>query len=507
MQPKFWEKNPCFFLAKAGNTVKKAKNGRMLWPAVLGARMVFSSLLFLFGFLPLTLAAYYLLPRRARNPVLFFASLLFYAYGEPVYLFLMLLSITTAFCFGLRIEKYLLVNPKKAKRTAIASILVTLSFLFFFKYYNFFAGMISALPGITLSPIAGLMLPIGISFYTFQILSYTVDLWRGECAVQRNYLLFGTYVTLFPQLIAGPIVRYREIDRQLTERKETVEGFAAGAIRFCAGLAKKMLLGDLLASGYEYYQTLLALHPTVDAAWLAAILFSLHLYFDFSGYTDMALGLGKMFGFDFPENFHYPYCATSITDFWRRWHISLSSWFKEYVYIPLGGNKKGKLTTLRNLLIVWLLTGFWHGAGWNFILWGLYYGVLLILEKLFLSRLLEKLPRLFRHLYTILLTLFGFLLFSSSGFIEAGNWFSALFGIGTVGLSSTLSSYQFLHMLPLLAIACLGATPLPRRVTTRLFAAHPKLSFLAPAVCLIALFLSSAYLVDSSYSPFAYFNF
>lgn len=469
--------------------------------------MVFSSLIFLFGFLPLTLAAYYLLPRRWRNAVLFFSSLLFYAYGEPVYLFLMLASLTAAFLFGLRIEKYRQSSPKKARRAYLSSIVVTLSFLLFFKYYNFFAESVSFLPGVTVTPIEGLALPIGISFYTFQILSYTIDLWHGDCDLQKNYLLFGTYVALFPQLIAGPIVRYREIDLQLTDRKESTEAFAVGALRFSVGLSKKVLIGDLLASGYEYYKTLLALKPTVDAAWLTLLLFTLHLYFDFSGYTDMALGLGKLFGFDFPENFRYPYCATSITDFWRRWHISLSSWFREYVYIPLGGNRRGKLRTLRNLLVVWLLTGLWHGAGWNFVLWGLFYAILLILEKLFLKRLLERLPKIVGRIYTLTLTLFGFLLFSSESLAAVASHFAALFGFGTLGFSSASSGYQFLRLLPLLAIACLGATPIPKRLAEKLTANRPRLAFLAPVVCLCLLILSCAYLVDSTYSPFAYFNF
>ena len=469
--------------------------------------MVFSSLIFLFGFLPLTLALYYLLPRACRNSVLFLTSLLFYAFGEPIYLFLMLLSLTAAYLFGLRIAKFRKSNVKKAKRAYVASVIFTLSLLFFFKYYNFLAGAIGILP-----QISGLVLPIGISFYTFQILSYTVDLWRGEIEVQRKYLAFGTYVTFFPQLIAGPIVRYRELDGQLTERKESVECFSGGVLRFSIGLAKKLLLGDMLAAGYEYYKTLLELTPTALAAWMAILLYTLHLYFDFSGYTDMALGLGKLFGFTLPENFDYPYTATSITDFWRRWHISLSSWCREYVYLPLGGNRGGLLLTCRNLLLVWLLTGIWHGAGWNFVLWGLYFGILLIFEKLFLLRALERAPKALRHLYTVLLVLFGFVLFSQSDLLSAGRLFGALFGIGTLSREATegmggRAVYQLLHLLPLLFIACIGATPLPKRALEKLTEKHPKLSCLTPLFCLFLLGLSTAYLVDSTYSPFAYFNF
>ena len=474
--------------------------------------MVFSSLIFLFGFLPLILALYYLAPRRARNAILFFGSLLFYAYGEPVYLFLMLLSLSAAYLFGLRIAKYRTTDPRRAKRTFVASVVFTLSLLFFFKYYNFFAVSLSRLPGIELPQVKGLLLPIGISFYTFQILSYTIDLYRGEIDLQRNYLAFGTYVTLFPQLIAGPIVRYRELDRQLAERKESVEAFSDGALRFSVGLAKKLLLGDALAASYESYKTLLAIEPTPLAAWLAILLYTLHLYFDFSGYTDMALGLGKLFGFTLPENFNYPYTATSITDFWRRWHISLSLWFRAYLYIPLGGNRKGLFITCRNLLLVWLLTGVWHGAGWNFVLWGLYFGVILILEKLFLLRFLERLPKALRHLYAILLVLFGFLLFSEPDLALATRQFFALFGVGTLSretlaVKGNLAAYQLLHLLPLLFVACLGATPLPKRAWNDLTAKHPKLSRLSPLVCLILVVLSVSYLVDSTYSPFAYFNF
>ena len=465
--------------------------------------MVFSSLIFLFGFLPLTLALYYLLPRKCRNLVLFCTSLLFYAFGEPVYLFLMLLSLTAAYLFGLRIAKFRTENPKKAKRAFVASILFTLSLLFFFKYYHFLADVSGIFP-----KIPGLVLPIGISFYTFQILSYTIDLFRGEIDVQKNYLAFGTYVTLFPQLIAGPIVRYRELDDQLSARKESFERFSDGVLRFSIGLAKKLLLGDALAAGYEYYKTLLELTPTALAAWMAILLYTLHLYFDFSGYTDMALGLGKLFGFELPENFDYPYTATSITDFWRRWHISLSSWFREYVYIPLGGNRKGLFVTCRNLLLVWLLTGIWHGAGWNFLLWGLCFGILLMLEKLFLLRALERFPKAFRHLYTLLLVLLGFVLFSQPDLPSAGKLFSALFGVGALSVEAdSFALYQLLHLLPLLFIACLGATPLPKRALQELTAKHPKLLQITPLFCLLLLGLSTAYLVDSTYSPFAYFNF
>ncbi|MBO7274176.1 MAG: MBOAT family protein [Clostridia bacterium] len=322
--------------------------------------------------------------------MLFLVSLLFYAWGEPVYVLLMLLSLTLAYLFGIFIGKNRTAHPLRAKTLTTISVCVSLSFLFFFKYYNFFAINLSRLPIIHIPTVAELVLPIGISFYTFQIISYTVDVYRGDCKAQRNYINFGAYVTLFPQLIAGPIVRYTEIDEQLTSRRETVCDFAQGIFRFVVGLSKKVLIGDALAAGYLYFQESGAIRSTTLGAWMVVILYSLHLYYDFSGYSDMAIGLGRMFGFRFPENFNYPYIAKSITEFWRRWHISLSSWFREYVYIPLGGNRVGTLKRYRNLAIVWLLTGFWHGADWNFVLWGIYFAILLILERAFLLRLWKK---------------------------------------------------------------------------------------------------------------------
>ena len=343
--------------------------------------MVFSSLIFLFAYLPAVWLIYFIMPRKGKNLALFLVSLFFYAWGEPIYVLLMLVSTTLAYLFGLLIGTYREGNPRRAKIFTALSVCVSLSFLLFFKYYNFFAQNLSRLPIISIPMITGLALPIGISFYTFQIISYTVDVYRGDCAAQRNYINFGAYVTLFPQLIAGPIVRYTEIDEQLTSRRENVDDFAAGILRFVAGLAKKVLIGDSLAAGFVYFQDSGAVQPTVVGAWLTVILYSLHLYYDFSGYSDMAIGLGRMFGFRFPENFNYPYISKSITEFWRRWHISLSSWFREYVYIPLGGNRVGTFKRYRNLAIVWLLTGFWHGADWNFVLWGVYFAVILILER------------------------------------------------------------------------------------------------------------------------------
>ncbi len=469
--------------------------------------MIFSSLIFLFLYLPITLICYFLAPRRLKNTVLFVLSLLFYAWGEPLCIFLMLASITSAYGFGFLIEKYRETTPRYARWAMLGSVAVSLSFLLFFKYYNFFAENLSRIPFVSIPVIARLALPIGISFYTFQIISYTVDLYRGDCRLQRNYIAFGTYVTLFPQLVAGPIVRYREIDRQLSHRCETVEGFARGVSRFSAGLCKKVLVGDALAAGYAYMSEMSVLSPSVLGAWMAAIFFTLHLYYDFSGYSDMAIGMGRMLGFDFPENFRYPYVARSITEFWRRWHISLSTWFREYIYIPLGGNRRGRFRTYRNLAVVWLLTGLWHGANWNFVLWGVYFAVLLILEKAFVGRLLGRIPSLFQHLYALFLVVVGFVLFSHTDLGEVWRLLSQMLGLGGTVLSNPSVVYRTLRTLPLLLIAAVGATPLLRCAWDRLLAKRPRAELLTPALCMAALLLSTAYLVDSTFSPFAYAQF
>ncbi len=469
--------------------------------------MVFSSLIFLFGFLPLTLLCYYCVPRVWRNLVLFVFSLLFYGWGEPIYLFLMLFSVTTAYLFGFLIEKYKETEPKRAKRALILSLAVNLFLLLFFKYYPFFAENLSRLPFVSLPKLKDLRLPIGISFYTFQIMSYTVDVYRNDCKVQRSYVRFGTYVTLFPQLVAGPIVRYQTVDRELCERRETVDDFAAGVTRFCCGLAKKVLVGDALAAGHAYYLALADFELTALGAWMTAILYTLHLYYDFSGYSDMAIGLGKMFGFHFPENFNYPYISKSITEFWRRWHISLSTWFREYVYIPLGGNRRGKARQYWNLAVVWFLTGFWHGANWNFLLWGVYYCILLILEKAFLLRILKKAPRFVSHLYTLFWVTVGFLIFSNTDLSLLGRSLLALFGVGCDSTSSNAVLYQLLRLLPLIAIAAIGATPMPRKLLQRLGERFRLGKVLVPILCASAFLLSTAYLVDSTYSPFAYTQF
>ena len=388
--------------------------------------MVFSSLEFIFVFLASVLAVYYLVPPKARNIVLLLFSLVFYGWGEPVYVFLMIATITVDYICGYIIGRDLDSKPKRAKVTLIVSIVINLALLGVFKYYDFFAGTLNSLLGRGVFPTLGLTLPIGISFYTFQALSYVIDVYRRDARVQKNIAAFGTYVTLFPQLIAGPIVRYADVDDQLRERTHSLTLFASGCRTFICGLAKKILLAN--AAGAMWNSLSAAAEPDALGAWLAIVFYTFQIYFDFSGYSDMAIGLGKMFGFSFRENFYYPYVSESITEFWRRWHISLSTWFREYVYIPLGGNRKGVGRTYFNLFCVWLLTGLWHGASWNFVLWGLYYFALLVIEKTFLLRLLERAPNFLRHIYSMAAVIFGWLLFVIEDVSSIGAYLSRMFG-------------------------------------------------------------------------------
>lgn len=455
--------------------------------------MVFSSLIFLFCYLPVVLLVHKFAPLRLRNLVLLLFSLLFYGWGEPVYICLMVFSTVLDYTHGMLVEKFR-ARDRLARLFVASSVVCNLGLLFFFKYYDFIAGMVGL-------PLLGLPLPIGISFYTFQTMSYTIDVYRGDAPVQKNPVSFGAYVTLFPQLIAGPIVKYKEVARELDSRTVTVEKFGSGVLLFTAGLAKKVLLANNIGSLWDYYKA--QSDPTALGAWLGILAFAFQLYFDFSGYSDMARGLGRMFGFTFLENFNYPYLSKSASEFWRRWHISLGSWFREYLYIPLGGNRKGATRTVLNLAIVWLCTGLWHGASWNFVLWGAYYGLILILEKLFLLRLLERLPRVFQHLYALAVVLFGWVLFAVEDLAGIGSYFSALFGSGGALLPADL--YQLLSYLPLLLVLGLGATPLARNLFWRIPARARNL--LAPVAAALGLFFCSAYLVDATYNPFLYFRF
>ena len=366
--------------------------------------MVFSSLTFLYAYLPIVLVIYFTVPARFRNLILFFVSLFFYGWGGPVYVFLMIFSIFFNFMFGKGIAKYRDVNQKIAKQYLVLDIVLNLAILGFFKYYDFLIGNLNVI-GLTFLQPLHLELPIGISFYTFQTMSYPIDLYRHDTDPQKKFINFGAYVTMFPQLIAGPIVRYRDIASMLDDRKENYAQFASGVQRFTVGLCKKVLLANSAGTVWKFVTGLAPSETSVLTAWLGILFYAFQIYFDFSGYSDMAIGLGEMFGFEFLENFNYPYISKSITDFWRRWHMSLSYWFRDYVYIPLGGNRLGLRRQIINILIVWLLTGFWHGASWNFVLWGLFYGFVLIIEKIFLLKNLEKAPGWVCHLYTIVIVL------------------------------------------------------------------------------------------------------
>lgn len=473
--------------------------------------MVFSSPVFLFAYLPLTLAVYYLMPLRWRNLALFLLSLVFYGWDKPIYIPVMLFSVTVSYLCGFPIGKYRDRDRHRARVWLVVSLVLNLSVLVFFKYTNFIIENLRLIPPLAgvLHPLEWLELPIGISFYTFQIMSYSIDLYRGENETQRSYIAFGTYVALFPQLIAGPIVRYRDVDRQLLSRTHTVDRFASGVRRFAVGFGKKILLGDALAAVYAYLSTAADFEFTVLSGWLMVATYTLHIYFDFSGYSDMAIGLGRMFGFEFPENFRYPYMASSITDFWRRWHITLSTWFREYVYIPLGGNRRGRARQYFNLAVVWLLTGLWHGASWNFVLWGLFYLILLVAEKAFLLRLLERnrLTRVLGHTGALLLVGIGWMIFDHTDLGEAFRIIGGLFGIGTAGFAAATVSWQALRLLPLLAVSVAAATPYPTRLWNRLTGRRPALTVLEPVLLVAVLALSVACAVRSDYSPFLYFNF
>lgn len=462
--------------------------------------MIFSSIPFLYYFLPVVLLVYGLTPREGKNAVLLLFSLVFYGWGEPKYLAVMLVCTALGYGFGLALGRA--GRPGVRKALLAASVLSSLSFLVYFKYADFFLSNFNALTGASL-PLLQLTLPVGISFYTFQILSYTVDVYRGEAQVQKNPIDLACYVTMFPQLIAGPIVRYTDVAEQLKQRGRG--DFQKGASRFLVGLGKKILLANLLG------EVCAAWRGTQDGSvlfsWLYAVSYTLHIYFDFSGYSDMAIGLGALLGFRFPENFNYPYIAASVTEFWRRWHMTLSRWFRDYVYIPLGGNRKGMGKQLRNILIVWLLTGFWHGAAWNFLCWGLYFAALLILEKLVLLRFLEK-HRIFGHVYLLLAVVFGFALFDASTLSGAWDCIRGMLGLGSLPIASAEGLYLLKSNALLLILAALGATPLPKRIAKALEARCPKAAALLHPVALCALLLiCTAYLVDGSYNPFLYFRF
>ena len=468
--------------------------------------MLFSSIVFLFSFLPAVMILYYLLPVRFRNVILLLASLVFYAWGEPVYLFLMLLSILFNYFSGLDIARNLQ-DKRAAKRSLVFNLIINLAVLGFFKYEGFVLDTLNGILPVHISYHA-LPLPIGISFYTFQILSYIIDVYRGNVKVQTNLPNFALYVTMFPQLIAGPIVQYADVDEQLASREVSRTKFGEGSMYFIRGLAKKVLLANTSGMIFTEVSGLAKGNIAVMTAWLGAFAYMFQIYFDFSGYSDMAIGLGKMFGFEFNMNFNYPYVSKSITEFWRRWHISLSSWFRDYVYIPLGGNRVSKIKHIRNLLIVWFLTGLWHGAAWNFVAWGLYYGVILIIEKYLLSPVLDRLPDVVRHIYSIVLVVIGWVLFFSSSFGQAADYIRVMFGAGAHGFADRESMYLLTSNLILWLILIFGSTPLVHFRYEHMLRTKKWNTTIINSVVYAALFIVCiAYLVTETYNPFMYFRF
>ena len=463
--------------------------------------MLFSSIPFLFYFLPCVLLVYFLVPQKGRNAVLLAASLFFYGWGEPKFLLFMVFSIVQGYVFARLIER------GRGKKLFLAlSLAVSFALLGYCKYVDFFIENFNAVTGLSL-PLLKITLPIGISFYTFQIASYEIDVYRGDVAAQHNFIDFAAYVAMFPQLIAGPIVRYRDIAPQLKERTHSLETAASGASRFAVGLAKKVLIANVLAQLVSAYKA--SAEQTALYAWLYALAFTLQIYFDFSGYSDMAIGLGRIFGFTFPENFAYPYISKSITEFWRRWHISLGTWFRDYLYIPLGGSRCSRARHIFNILVVWMATGFWHGAAWNFIFWGLFYAVLLIAEKFFLLPALKR-GSVLPHVYVLLTVTLGFVLFDASSMRDAVYQLGALFGVGAAPGLGTEALYMLRSYGVVLAFAALGATPLPARLLKKAQAAKPLtpvFAVAAPLGTLALLALCTAFLVDGSFNPFLYFRF
>lgn len=464
--------------------------------------MVFSSLVFMFAYLPITLLAYYLVPRQGRNIFLFIVNLIFYGWGEPKLVLLMVFNIFFNYIGGWLVDKYR-ADAKKKKLFLILTCVLDIGILAVFKYTGMITETLNMLPFLNI-PELQISLPIGISFYTFQTMSYVIDVYRDDAPVSKNFINFGTYVALFPQLIAGPIVRYRDVAEQLVNRRETLEMFTKGVKLFMVGLAKKVIIANTMGT------LTTNIFATTDengvvGTWVGMIAYTFQIYFDFSGYSDMACGLGNMMGFEFLKNFNYPYIAKSITDFWRRWHISLSTWFKEYVYIPLGGNRKGVKRQILNLLIVWGLTGLWHGAAYNFVLWGLYYGLLLILEKFVLKKFLDRLPSFVQHIYTLFIIIIGWGLFYFTDVGQLGEFMVDLFNFGN-GICGNQAFNLIMSNLPMLIIAAVASTPLATMLYTRF--EHTRFMWIPETLyCMGILAVSTASLVNQSYNPFLYFRF
>ncbi len=466
--------------------------------------MLFSSIPFLYYFLPAVLILYFIAPKKLKNTVILISSLFFYAWGEPKYVILMIISIAIAYVIGLLIEKF---RGKKLSKVFLAiSVLFSIGALGYFKYADFFIANFNAVTGLSV-PLLRIALPIGISFYTFQLLSYTIDVYRGDTPAQKNPITLAAYISLFPQLIAGPIVRYSDVALQLENRTHTFAKISDGIRRFILGLSKKILIANALGELCDIFRA--SDDKSVAFFWLYAVSFTLHIYFDFSGYSDMAIGLGKIMGFDFMENFNYPYISKSVTEFWRRWHMSLGSWFRDYVYIPLGGNRVSKPRQFFNILVVWLLTGFWHGAEWNFPVWGLYFAVLLLIEKSFLLEKLKK-SKVISHIYVMFLVIISFVIFNADGMGQAFADLSGMFGLAGVSVFSAEFAYYLRSYLLVIVIAIIGATPLPKRIVEKIrekATGNKVINLIEPAVCVVLLVVITAYLVDGSFNPFLYFRF
>ena len=461
--------------------------------------MLFSGITFMYFFLPFT-ALYFLIPKRWRNGFLLAVSLFFYFFGEPVYVLLLLFSSLSDWVHGIYIEEHR--GQKSAKIALVSSIIINLAMLGFFKYTDFFISTINSVFALDI-PLTGIALPIGISFFTFQTMSYSIDVYRGDARAERNLGTFATYVCLFPQLIAGPIVRYTDVEKEMNERSIRQDAMADGILRFCAGMGKKVIIANLLGELCANFR--MTDEKTVLFYWIYAVSYALQIYFDFSAYSDMAIGLGKMFGFNFPENFNYPFISKSITEFWRRWHMTLGGWFRDYVYIPLGGNRMGKAKWLRNIAVVWVLTGFWHGAEWNFVLWGAMFGVLLAIEKLWTLKLLERMPSVFGRIYTLFLVLLSFVVFNANGLAGVVEDFKGMFGTLGIPFSNTVTLYNISSYSVILIVSILGATPAPRRLWKKL--TRKSGVILEPIGAVIVLICATAFIINGSFNPFLYFRF
>lgn len=465
--------------------------------------MLFTSISFLYYFLPALIIIYFITPKKYKNIILLIASLLFYFYGEPKYVFLMIAEIIIAYIGAILIDKY----KNQSKNILITTLFIHVFLLIIFKYTDFIIQTINDISNANIK-LLNIALPIGISFYTFQIISYIIDVYNGKVNVQKNIIKLATYVSLFPQLVAGPIVRYQTVEKELDDRVHSFNNFAYGIRRFTIGLAKKVLIANAL--GELCSKAFLADEKTIVFFWIFGISYMLQLYFDFSAYSDMAIGLGRIFGFHFPENFNYPYISKSITEFWRRWHISLSTWFKDYVYIPLGGNREGKYKQIRNILIVWLLTGIWHGANWTFLIWGLLFGIILIIEKIWLNKFMEKLPSFIRRIYVLFIVMILFIIFNSDNMSVALTNIKGLFGMNGEAFVNDYTLHYLKSYLPVLIIALLGSTPFIKILIDKLRKnkyVNNIINILEPILIVVILVVVTSYLIDNSYNPFLYFRF